>query len=127
MAKYKTSICRDFSQYGCCPRGYNCTFAHSTAELELHRSGVKTKTARVNPFSSKISVTQSKQSQNSWLESNNPSKVESKENENLFSDKEFQIEDNTADFQEIGSAAFSASHTSTHYGRQFIHRSTHCR
>ncbi|GIY53913.1 roquin-1 [Caerostris extrusa] len=33
-AKYKTSMCRDFIQRKNCPRGLNCTFAHSQKELE---------------------------------------------------------------------------------------------
>lgn len=37
-AKYKTSMCRDLTQRGGCPRGNNCTFAHSEEELEKYRS-----------------------------------------------------------------------------------------
>uniref|UniRef100_A0A8K9V862 RING-type E3 ubiquitin transferase n=1 Tax=Oncorhynchus mykiss TaxID=8022 RepID=A0A8K9V862_ONCMY len=33
-SKYKTSICRDLRQQGGCPRGSNCTFAHTQDELE---------------------------------------------------------------------------------------------
>lgn len=33
-ARYKTSMCRDFTAKGSCPRGANCTFAHSQDELE---------------------------------------------------------------------------------------------
>uniref|UniRef100_A0A670YNY1 RING-type E3 ubiquitin transferase n=1 Tax=Pseudonaja textilis TaxID=8673 RepID=A0A670YNY1_PSETE len=33
-SKYKTSLCRDLRQQGGCPRGTNCTFAHSQEELE---------------------------------------------------------------------------------------------
>ncbi|XP_039618729.1 roquin-2 isoform X3 [Polypterus senegalus] len=33
-SKYKTSMCRDLRQQGGCPRGGNCTFAHSQEELE---------------------------------------------------------------------------------------------
>ncbi|XP_014666501.1 PREDICTED: roquin-1-like [Priapulus caudatus] len=36
--KYKTSMCRDLQQVGGCPRGLNCTFAHSQDELEKNRS-----------------------------------------------------------------------------------------
>lgn len=36
--KYKTSMCRDLSQHGSCPRGAICTFAHSEEELEKYRS-----------------------------------------------------------------------------------------
>lgn len=32
--KYKTSMCRDLTQRGGCPRGANCTFAHSEEEME---------------------------------------------------------------------------------------------
>lgn len=32
--RYKTSMCRDLSEKGRCPRGTNCTFAHSQEELE---------------------------------------------------------------------------------------------
>lgn len=32
--KYKTSMCRDLQMAGGCPRGPNCTFAHSQDELE---------------------------------------------------------------------------------------------
>ena len=31
--KYKTNMCRDLSQRGHCPRGANCTFAHSEEEM----------------------------------------------------------------------------------------------
>lgn len=33
-AKYKISMCRDLNIRGTCPRGPNCTFAHSDEELE---------------------------------------------------------------------------------------------
>lgn len=33
-AKYKISMCRDLTLRGSCPRGANCTFAHSNEELE---------------------------------------------------------------------------------------------
>uniref|UniRef100_A0AAV2IXH8 RING-type E3 ubiquitin transferase n=1 Tax=Knipowitschia caucasica TaxID=637954 RepID=A0AAV2IXH8_KNICA len=36
-AKYKTSMCRDLRQQGGCPRGTNCTFAHTQDELEKFR------------------------------------------------------------------------------------------
>ena len=32
--KYKTHMCRDLAQRGKCPRGVNCTFAHSQEEME---------------------------------------------------------------------------------------------
>lgn len=34
--KYKTSMCRDITQKRGCPRGNNCTFAHSEEELERY-------------------------------------------------------------------------------------------
>lgn len=37
-AKYKISMCRDLTFRGNCPRGTNCTFAHSTEELEKYRA-----------------------------------------------------------------------------------------
>lgn len=40
-AKYKISMCRDLTLRGSCPRGTNCTFAHSNEELEKYRSKVK--------------------------------------------------------------------------------------
>ncbi|KAM9455420.1 roquin-2 isoform 2-T4 [Clarias gariepinus] len=36
-SKYKTSMCRDLRQQGTCPRGVNCTFAHTQDELEKYR------------------------------------------------------------------------------------------
>uniref|UniRef100_A0A3P8WIQ2 RING-type E3 ubiquitin transferase n=1 Tax=Cynoglossus semilaevis TaxID=244447 RepID=A0A3P8WIQ2_CYNSE len=36
-SKYKTSMCRDLRQQGGCPRGNNCTFAHTQDELEKFR------------------------------------------------------------------------------------------
>ncbi|XP_030623235.1 roquin-2 [Chanos chanos] len=36
-SKYKTSMCRDLRQQGGCPRGINCTFAHTQDELEKYR------------------------------------------------------------------------------------------
>lgn len=36
-SKYKTSMCRDLRQQGGCPRGSNCTFAHTQDELEKFR------------------------------------------------------------------------------------------
>lgn len=32
--KYKISLCRDLTLRGSCPRGANCTFAHSEDELD---------------------------------------------------------------------------------------------
>ncbi|XP_014291504.1 roquin-1 isoform X1 [Halyomorpha halys] len=36
--KYKVSLCRDLALRGSCPRGPNCTFAHSDDELDKFRS-----------------------------------------------------------------------------------------
>lgn len=36
-AKYKVSMCRDLTLRGSCPRGTNCTFAHSESELDKFR------------------------------------------------------------------------------------------
>ncbi|XP_018335497.1 roquin-1 [Agrilus planipennis] len=36
--KYKISMCRDLTLRGSCPRGSNCTFAHSAEELEKFRA-----------------------------------------------------------------------------------------
>lgn len=33
-SRYKTTMCRDLSIHGSCPRGKNCSFAHSPAEME---------------------------------------------------------------------------------------------
>ena len=33
-SRYKTSMCRDLSLHGSCPRGKNCTFAHSPSEMD---------------------------------------------------------------------------------------------
>lgn len=33
VSKYKISLCRDLATNGACPRGINCTFAHSEEEL----------------------------------------------------------------------------------------------
>jgi len=37
QSRYKTSMCRDVSMRGECPRGRICTFAHSNAELNQYR------------------------------------------------------------------------------------------
>ncbi|XP_019727555.1 roquin-2 isoform X2 [Hippocampus comes] len=36
-SKYKTSMCRDLRHQGGCPRGSNCTFAHTQDELDKFR------------------------------------------------------------------------------------------
>ncbi|KAJ8260539.1 hypothetical protein COCON_G00162620 [Conger conger] len=49
-SKYKTSMCRDLRQQGGCPRGTNCTFAHSQDELEKFRMRNKKISGVVRPF-----------------------------------------------------------------------------
>ncbi|XP_051022316.1 roquin-2 isoform X3 [Acomys russatus] len=49
-SKYKTSMCRDLRQQGGCPRGTNCTFAHSQEELEKYRLRNKKMSATVRTF-----------------------------------------------------------------------------
>ncbi|GFT51359.1 roquin-1 [Nephila pilipes] len=53
-AKYKTSMCRDLTQRRNCPRGLNCTFAHSQEELERFRA--KSKRTVVGGRTSRLSV-----------------------------------------------------------------------
>ncbi|XP_029469667.1 roquin-2 isoform X2 [Rhinatrema bivittatum] len=57
-SKYKTSMCRDLRQQGGCPRGTNCTFAHSQEELEKYRLRNKkiSATVRSFPLLSKICI-----------------------------------------------------------------------
>ncbi|XP_058120312.1 AT-rich interactive domain-containing protein 1B [Anopheles ziemanni] len=38
---YKISLCRDLNNRGTCPRGPNCTFAHSEEELEKYRTKLR--------------------------------------------------------------------------------------
>ncbi|KAI1904782.1 hypothetical protein AGOR_G00009230 [Albula goreensis] len=49
-SKYKTSMCRDLRQQGGCPRGANCTFAHSQDELEKFRMRNKKISGTIRPF-----------------------------------------------------------------------------
>ncbi|XP_052314378.1 roquin-2-like isoform X2 [Oncorhynchus keta] len=49
-SKYKTSICRDLRQQGGCPRGSNCTFAHTQDELEKNRMRNKKISGVGRPF-----------------------------------------------------------------------------
>lgn len=44
--RYKISFCRDLSVRGNCPRGQNCTFAHSNEELERYRAKMKKNAVR---------------------------------------------------------------------------------
>ncbi|XP_058709997.1 roquin-2 isoform X3 [Poecile atricapillus] len=57
-SKYKTSMCRDLRQQGGCPRGTNCTFAHSQEELEKYRLRNKkiSATVRTFPLLNKVGV-----------------------------------------------------------------------
>ncbi|XP_035963754.1 roquin-2 isoform X5 [Halichoerus grypus] len=57
-SKYKTSMCRDLRQQGGCPRGTNCTFAHSQEELEKYRLRNKkiNATVRTFPLLNKVGV-----------------------------------------------------------------------
>ncbi|XP_058015239.1 roquin-2 isoform X1 [Ahaetulla prasina] len=59
-SKYKTSLCRDLRQQGGCPRGTNCTFAHSQEELEKYRlrnKKIGAATTRPFPLLGKASIT----------------------------------------------------------------------
>ncbi|XP_069705401.1 roquin-1 [Periplaneta americana] len=47
-AKYKISMCRDLTLKGNCPRGTNCTFAHSEEELEKYRAKNRKAVVRSN-------------------------------------------------------------------------------
>ncbi|XP_018610448.1 roquin-2 isoform X1 [Scleropages formosus] len=49
-SKYKTSMCRDLRMQGGCPRGTNCTFAHSQDELEKFRMRNKKISNATRPF-----------------------------------------------------------------------------
>ncbi|KAM8827809.1 roquin-2 isoform 3-T3 [Spinachia spinachia] len=49
-SKYKTSMCRDLRQQGGCPRGPNCTFAHTQDELEKFRLRNKKSSSVGRPF-----------------------------------------------------------------------------
>ncbi|KAJ9592634.1 hypothetical protein L9F63_015689, partial [Diploptera punctata] len=52
-AKYKISMCRDLTLKGSCPRGTNCTFAHSEEELEKYRAKNRKAVSRSNPVVNK--------------------------------------------------------------------------
>ena len=45
--KYKTSLCRDLLRGGC-PRGTNCTFAHSEEELDKYRTRHRKNSGKLN-------------------------------------------------------------------------------
>lgn len=40
-SRYKINYCRDYNNRGQCPRGKNCTFAHTDEEADRYRSKVK--------------------------------------------------------------------------------------
>lgn len=46
-AKYKISMCRDLTLRSSCPRGANCTFAHSEQELDRYRAKNRKNAARL--------------------------------------------------------------------------------
>ncbi|XP_055537289.1 roquin-1 [Wyeomyia smithii] len=48
-SKYKVSLCRDLNFRGTCPRGPNCTFAHSDEELEKYRTKLRKNNVRATP------------------------------------------------------------------------------
>ncbi|XP_053689274.1 roquin-1 [Sabethes cyaneus] len=48
-SKYKVSLCRDLNFRGTCPRGPNCTFAHSDEELEKYRTKLRKSNVRTTP------------------------------------------------------------------------------
>eukprot|EP00095_Tigriopus_kingsejongensis_P007337 maker-scaffold589_size129586-snap-gene-0.39 protein:Tk07337 transcript:maker-scaffold589_size129586-snap-gene-0.39-mRNA-1 annotation:"PREDICTED: roquin-1" len=49
-ARYKTSLCRDLASHGSCPRGKNCTFAHSQTEMDQFRNSRKSKFGPNSPL-----------------------------------------------------------------------------
>ncbi|KAF8785625.1 roquin-1-like [Argiope bruennichi] len=55
-AKYKTSMCRDLTQKRNCPRGLNCTFAHSDDELSRFRARNKRNMARDNAYEERMAA-----------------------------------------------------------------------
>lgn len=55
--RYKTSMCRDLSEKGRCPRGTNCTFAHSQEELEKFRARNKRSGRNACPASDTSTLT----------------------------------------------------------------------
>ncbi|XP_072015835.1 LOW QUALITY PROTEIN: uncharacterized protein [Amphiura filiformis] len=64
--KYKTSMCRDITQKGGCPRGNNCTFAHCEDELDKYRSKSRRLLSTINRQNSNQSV-RSTMSQSSMI------------------------------------------------------------
>uniref|UniRef100_A0AAY4BHN7 RING-type E3 ubiquitin transferase n=1 Tax=Denticeps clupeoides TaxID=299321 RepID=A0AAY4BHN7_9TELE len=55
-SKYKTSMCRDLRQQGGCPRGANCTFAHTQDELEKYRMRNKKISGAARPFLTQVVI-----------------------------------------------------------------------
>jgi hypothetical protein len=45
--RYKTGMCRELQQKGRCSRGTECTYAHSTTELQRYREMATTKSSKV--------------------------------------------------------------------------------
>lgn len=68
--KYKISMCRDHTLRGSCPRGTNCTFAHSEEELEKYRAKNRKAVVRSNPTQSKGSDTNQKDNQSNDFHTN---------------------------------------------------------
>ncbi|XP_075229812.1 RING finger and CCCH-type zinc finger domain-containing protein roquin isoform X2 [Lycorma delicatula] len=56
-AKYKISLCRDLTLRGNCPRGANCTFAHSEDELDKYRAKNRKMSSRNNKDDELVNVT----------------------------------------------------------------------
>lgn len=53
-AKYKISMCRDLTLRSSCPRGANCTFAHTEEELDRYRAKNRKNAVRLMKISSDI-------------------------------------------------------------------------
>lgn len=62
--KYKISMCRDLAMRANCPRGSNCTFAHSEEELEKYRTRNRKLNARTptSNISTSIQISNNKDS-----------------------------------------------------------------
>ncbi|PNF24679.1 hypothetical protein B7P43_G17554 [Cryptotermes secundus] len=69
-AKYKISMCRDLTLKGSCPRGTNCTFAHSEEELEKYRAKNRKAVARNSSGVNKSQETGNKEGQTGEFLSN---------------------------------------------------------
>ncbi|KAK3932220.1 Roquin-1 [Frankliniella fusca] len=53
-AKYKISMCRDLTLRSSCPRGANCTFAHTEEELDRYRAKNRKNAVRLMKMSNDI-------------------------------------------------------------------------